>query len=1631
MVFSGPANDATLPATVRTKFDRCIREDEAESCDISPIVWSPGSKNAVPVANEHSMGVMSMEEKHRMANVEFQKIHTHVMKILSDLADFEEEELEVVLFSAEGDSLHQIFDCIAMGPYARMDFWTSGSDGSLPVPYWSRDTAGSGDNRNIDLPCGPDKIGTDLNPPFTCGSETRRAIIKYFVRDEINGNREGNSLTEELVQKQIKKLMDAWSDPSKYACRCTDGTNSLTCCTCEDDTCIIPDNLDVPYDLIESEDVLEHIVKRIPPYWEKVFAKKDNEAFLKWANSDAKESYRWENNPVHTAAAVNEHVYAWDRPVMFYNGSEIGSPFRNTTLWETCTGLLSQVLFTLPVRQQSTGAQWSLSKLVGVDKLPEFDPTNDRDPPYDRSPTETFIEKAMRDAYTDSSTFWHHALRYVPSKSIACSDATYSPPGSNARVRFVDRDGITPPNFSNPSVPMLGFNAYPIGATRSMCFCGWSRVGTKCIIPGAVCRDIGRGDNCDYVHGTASGRDIIATVLDMWKKVGANRSHWTCPELDLSDAWGILPQDDGPVKGGGAYKWVTEPNATSIEVDIKRILVDGRAGLRIGNINHLSGHARVGGLNPGKRVHQKESTYNDSIDLRKCKDTIFNTFDAASVAIQVVDDLFPVAYAAKEGGPTSVCLRFAIEYARLRVMETIHAAFKGVNKLGEQRTLYDTWKKRCHMQLQMVGMCRSNGVYAMIPDEQKVYRCPFHVSDPYNGTHSSGYYVTPGCLVYHRDSVYDPCKMQSDPCSSSKTISIADLVADAAHAKLPFDPRMVGSDEALGVWPVEFSSNKGPDANAKMALAVDKIEEWRASSSWLPWRLSEGFVAANVMGGGSATPGGMGNTPKTKTWGTAEGFEDNIEFCDAMADWWPDDWSMPVGYHVTVPCDKDETGYRTFDHAFAIDRGNGEVVFVYENDILRDHSKYHSHFGTSGVCRGGVYGMPQYLTKTMRVCTKDQEGASYDASVPVKPKDGSGWEEEKCSDSPFDTPWSLDNSSTAPPSMLAVGCVPNWFAWEEWTTSTRYPADDVLQTHVKNTRPGISGTMSWARGGAGCGPGNLLSCITPADCVSTHSSVPMKCVRNVCVVSEPERCYQHSDCSGAQQLCAGDGRCTQGVWEVENAHGSDIEFQLYAENCTAAHQDDLQIANKFDTYGTSPWETVPDILRMFGMCSYRQWFETLEFWNPKDANHSNTAGKCIDDDCGDYDFVATRSIWWNTSADPDSKLQTLWEMEKFRMKAHECDMDYMYIRHLPGCSPMPQNGMSDVDILETNRERSMLSSRNHAMKKLMRMYNTNRHIRIGGNYTMKLEHSVGFVGITDEQFPLGDKAFQPCMNIPQCAVAPFTVDGVPTTRTVLDNGKIRQYETPDYVECGSIGYVDTNTKKCKLDRDVLPLYEVVCGSNPPTQCNSVTVGMRALLDIVCRDIGAVNGLTPNSRTTIRAAVNAVNRLADMFVQENGISTSSQYLRAMDCSNELYSRISNTTQKNPGMKSFVGMYYVTEYSTVEYHFSWWHKCMVMQGRKFEKDIVPDKQEILTCPEWSDDHIAADAMETQDYSTDTLRLLNRIEGGITTEMVNEAVSQLRAAILAGAEAYAGRQGGTGRDFKKVRCDVIGCFQYRVLC
>jgi hypothetical protein len=122
--------------------------------------------------------------------------------------------------------------------------------------------------------------------------------------------------------------------------------------------------------------------------------------------------------------------------------------------------------------------------------------------------------------------------------------------------------------------------------------------------------------------------------------------------------------------------------------------------------------------------------------------------------------------------------------------------------------------------------------------------------------------------------------------------------------------------------------------------------------------------------------------------------------------------------------------------------------------------------------------------------------------------------------------------------------------------------------------------------------------------------------------------------------------------QVENELSEDVEFELYAKECSSTSKVKFPVRS-YDTYGASAWENIPDVLHMYGMCSYRDWFEYLEFINPTDKVARKNLGECgaqaLELGCEPASFNAYKSLWWDTRR-PFAQLGmlTLFETQKFQ-----------------------------------------------------------------------------------------------------------------------------------------------------------------------------------------------------------------------------------------------------------------------------------------------------------------------------------------------------------------------------------------------
>lgn len=193
----------------------------------------------------------------------------------------------------------------------------------------------------------------------------------------------------------------------------------------------------------------------------------------------------------------------------------------------------------------------------------------------------------------------------------------------------------------------------------------------------------------------------------------------------------------------------------------------------------------------------------NNVPLQRCAANIMSTFDAQSFAKSVADDLFPAAQAVgTESLPVSACLRFSIEYSRLRVLRILQKTLVGRSseievKANLQQATVSRWKHQCESQLGMLAVCKSNGIFEMVPDKEHEHNCSFQIADRYDG---GNYYVGPAsCLVYIRatQAFYDPCLHPGKPCDArGRQYSLSDLLGTPS-TRLQFDVRSLGKGEVL------------------------------------------------------------------------------------------------------------------------------------------------------------------------------------------------------------------------------------------------------------------------------------------------------------------------------------------------------------------------------------------------------------------------------------------------------------------------------------------------------------------------------------------------------------------------------------------------------------------------------------------------------------------------------------------------------------------------------------------------------------------------------------------------------------------------------------------------------------------
>lgn len=1449
-VFTGPAANTGLSPVQTSAFRACLDQYADSNCQISSNLWTPQSENPVPVAQKHAVYFVSEPAMQEAVEVKFQAARDLVLSALARLKGYNDTNVKAVFFSPEGDIMHQMMDCVFMGPYNRVNYWAGDSQGHLPVPAWHRDANGT--SRAVD-PRACVQASPDKAPPYSCGSPARQSVIRYFFRQYLDKNQ--GAVMVDIVTNLTQQLALAWADPGAYPCLCPNGTHSLTCCAADN---WLPSALDLPYQTVSADVVLRALTLQVRDFYR--HALEEPGIWTGYLDAATLASYDWGADPVRASIVMKEGLYRTDQPVVRYDSTEARSPLITTSLWHQCHGLLSQLFFTIPMLL--SGGQWvprnlpdSLDGIRGLD---------------------AFVSAAVHEAYLHSPLYRHYNVSYVPSDSRLCrkNPPQPKPPTLVKADPFSAGGALLLDTSAWPSLPAYGTDAFPLAS----CFCGWRLSGSgdsgACFPPDSVCQALPA--LCpSFPLQSASAAALLKA---QWAPA------WPCPLLALSD-------QSGAMDAGEMDDWLlgVQRNYT---VSGRDLLKRGRSGLRVGNFANLS---LAGQMLP--------PTYPKAIDpldasLPFCASDYGSQaplLDADARLRAFVTRLFPVAQGIHESGTTVYCLRYTVEAA---LLEALALAMQADASLGPtlgrayaaQRLTSDLWRVRCEGQIALLALCKGLDAFQPPIDvSHRTFPCPFSISLSNN---YSDVYMTPGCLVHTGGRFYDPCNCPTFACGPSRPY----FNHFTPSCQIPFDPRNMTADSIpLGGW------------------KVSPLEVFDQA----------GFAASAL-----ASKDAVGNLPRGADWTQAEGFLNTTgRHCDALADWWPQDQTVPVGYHATTPCASDDIGYRTFDSAFAVERTTvpGEftlVRLVYEHDLTRDAAVVDTQLGGGGVCRASNLGLPLIQTNQMRICTRQQAAPdTLDPAIPGAPAPAA-YGQEQCSADSTTIPW-FDPTGTLQDSALhSVGTVPNMpppgSATYPASTSNSFgigPRNQVLQDLS-------AGGNGW---GSGCSDFAIRTCAAASDCPGGFFCLQPA---GVCMSSDfsaasgasldQVRCIRHSDCLGGY-MCDGTGACTQGGISYLNGIDTSVEATVFAEKCDETSSD------TYYTDGASPWEYVPDWLPGHGMCANKNWY-----YYSVNLNGVAACGSCSGTSCAfnsrTCSLALNGSVWWpQVSSTP----------KQFAVQPTICDRDY---EHLRGPGGLPMVGCTPSSTVTRNKviDNSNTPDGSIGYAGLFRNYATDGSTSIA-RMPYSSANSTGFLGYAASALNPQTASIKNCDNFQNCHAHPFTFNGAQVTRTYWPQNSFADtaYSQGDAFRCGVMSYYDGAQNLCILDRKLFPLYNAFCNPRETSILDTCTCTRFAQDAVGCTPVVSraealrVCGNIQASYTADYATIQANNRnlqaLFGVFLRSDG--TLSAHLSGTACFDSLFQSM-QSPQRYGGVSS--SLHYPFTFALYEIPLAWVYQCSFLAG-----------------------------------------------------------------------------------------------------
>lgn len=1477
-VFTGPAQNPDIGPDKRSEFRACLDQYEDSNCQISSNLWTPQSDNAVPVAHRHAVKLGSSNALSSVIELKFQEAYAIVDAALKPLDNYNNPDLRTIYFSPEGDIMHQMMDCVFMGPYPKVNYWPQDLLGLLPVPTWHRDADGT--SRAVD-PRECVKNGMDRSPPYSCGSHARQAVIKYFFRDYLPMQQ--NSTMNSIINSMTSDLRGVWSNISAYTCLCADNvSHSHTCCQAADPNGWLPPNLRPSYQSLPTNTILRELTNKLKDFYR--YSLEDPLVWTKYLPPATLASYNWSAYPASAGIASHQAHFRTDKPVVKYDGSEARSPLVTTALWQQCHGVLSQVFFTIPMANGSS--QWSARDMPsgGVDGVDALD---------------SFIKAAVGGAFSSSPLYRHYNVSYVPSESRMCRKSAQTRPSLAKKIK-VGSYSIGQTMVLNasafPSPPVHGPDFFPMHG----CICGWTTSGGNCFPPSTVCNAI--PSLCPFPVESVSAMELLKAH---WSPA------WECASTVLSDQWGLLDAAE-------MDSWLTGVNR-DYTVQGYDLLKRGRAGMRAANFENITRQGRMVSPFESRTIQPWEAA------MPYCISDFASVPDDLVQLKSMTRRLFPVSQGVYESGTTAYCLRYAVEAAFLAVLDMANLR----KEYAAQRLVSDLWRTRCESQIALLSLCKGLDVYRPPMEfRRRLYSCPFSVSL----SDTSDVYMTPGCLVHSGGMFYDPCNCPGFECGPSKPA----FTQFVASCKIPFDPRnMTGDNAQLGGWRVSASE------------VFD----------------SKGFISSVL------NSDGLGNVKRGGNWAKAEGpLNATGRHCDMMADWWPEGSTLPVGYHATTSCSSDDTGYRTFDSAFAVERSSAAgqftvVKMVYQNDLIRQASVIDTMAGAGGVCRSSNVGLPLIQTNRVRLCTRMQSGddvldPAIQPSSPIYASalpDSSFINSEQCSEDSADVAWH-DVLGLQDSALHSVGTVPNMPS----PSAATYPESAQVYMGV-GPRSRIeddlkAGGSGW---GGGCSDFALKECASDSACPFGHFCLASAkiCMHSDFKADTVNRCYRHDMCP-VGLMCSGEGKCVQGyityLNSIESPDQPDpVEAVVFSEQCDEVNSD------TYKTDGASPWEYVPDWLDGHGMCSNKNWYTySLNLAGVRGCGSTCTSSSC-QFNSRTCSLSLNQSYWW-----PSLKAMP----SLFAVEPTVCDRDYEHMNgprgvRMVGCTPKSTVVENKVTDMDGAKDASIEYAR------LFRNFDTDGSTYMG---LMPLNgvNRTGFLGLSESSIPPTSTLIN-CERFQNCYAFDFTHNGAKTQRKYRQSGMDVVFSDNSIFKCGVAAYYDSGASKCRLDTRSMHLYTALCarpftdafrkctcqaGYDDAVGCSPVVD--RGLLESICANI--VTEFTANY-DVILTNTKHLQDLFTIFLQ--GDHSLRAQVSGVECFEAIHSSMQDTKY---GQEAVMGVYYPFTFALHEVPLAWIYQCSYIGGIKITES--PTK---ISCMQYERSKNMSDVKEGNSFDFNLVR------------------------------------------------------------